>query len=109
LASTEQMQPPARARGPSTPIAHRAHHAGLVHEERVDGGEVEGDDLFARRARIGDEGAVSLGSALIAEEDLGLLVAHEERRRRADLRRDAAEDRALGDGEQPRARAREML
>ena len=89
-------------------VAHGADQACLVDEERVDGGEVEVDDLFAGRARVGDEGAVGLGAALVAEEDLGPLVADEEGRGGAELRRDAAEHRPLADREEPRARAREL-
>ena len=89
-------------------IAHRAHHALFVEEQRIDGGEIDADRVLARRARIGHQRAVRLRAALIAEEDLRLLVADEERGGGADLRRDAAEHGALADRQEARARPREL-
>ena len=77
-----------RDRAPGAPARARRAAAGRRRRDRR-------DDLVARRARVGHERAVRLRAALIAEEDLGPLVAHEERRGGADLRRDRREDRAL--------------
>ncbi len=56
----------------------------------------------------GSERTMGLRAPLIAQKDLRALVAHEKRRGRPDLRRQAREDRSLADGEGPRARPREL-
>ena len=91
-----------RDRAPGAPGPVSSQRSGSTRRE------IDRDDLVARGARIGHERAVRLGAALIAQEHLGLLVAHEERRRCAELGRDAAEHRAFGDREQPRARPGEL-
>ena len=54
------------------------------------------------------ERAVGLGAALVAQEHLRALVAHEERRGRADLRRERREHAALAHRQQARARPGEL-
>ena len=92
------------AHGLAGQVAHRAHVAGFVAEERIDRGQIHGDHFVARCARIGHEGAVRLGAALIAQKDLGLFVTHEEGGRGSQLRRDAAKHRALAHRQEARAR-----
>ena len=89
-------------------VADRRVLARLVHDERVDRAEVEVQDVVARRPGVGRERAMRLRTPLVAKVDLGALVAHEDRRRGADLGRDAAKDRALADREESRARTGEL-
>ena len=89
-------------------VAHGAHLPLLVEQQRVDRAEIDVDDLLAGRARVGRERAVRLRAALIAQEHLGALVAHEERRRGADLRRERRQHAALAHRQQARARPREL-
>ena len=77
-------------------ITHRPHDTVFVENEGIDGGEIDRDDLFTRRTRVGNDRAVGLGATLIAEEHLGLFVAHEEGRCRPELRGDAGENGSLG-------------
>jgi hypothetical protein len=89
-------------------LAHRANDTRLVHDEGIDRGEIDRDHVVARGARVRGERTMRLRTALIAEVDLRLLVAHEDRARGSELWREPAEHGALGHGEQPRARAGEL-
>ena len=108
--SVTPLSPPRRTWETGLPgeIAHRAHLPALVEEERIDRAEIEVHDLVAGGARVGHERAVRLRAALVAQEHLGALVAHEERGGRAELRREPGEDRPLADRQQSRARPREL-
>ncbi len=75
----------------------------LVEQQRVDRAEIDVHDLLARGAGVGRERAMRLGAALIAEEHLGALVAHEERPR---PRRAAAPSRRARSARPPRGPAR---
>jgi hypothetical protein len=94
--------------GTTREIADRPHLAVLVLHQRVDGSEVDVHDLLARRSRVRGEGAVRLGAPLIAQENLGSLIAHEDRPRGAELRGDGREDAPLADRQGPRARTGEL-
>ena len=65
----------------------RTHPPTVVEEQWVDGAEVHVDHFFARRTSIGRKGPVGLGAALVAEEHLRALVAHEDGSRSPDLGR----------------------
>ena len=89
-------------------VAHGPHLPALVEQERVDAAEIEVHHFVAWGAGVGEERAVRLRTTLVAEKDLGALVAREERRRRAQLGGEPGEDGAIAYRKQPGARPGEL-
>lgn len=92
----------------SREIADGADLPRLVEQERIDRPEIDRDGVVARRALVGEERAVGLRAALVAQVALGLLVGQEDTGLCAEERSHAREDRALGDVEETRAGAGEL-
>jgi hypothetical protein len=94
--------------GLATQLSRGSHLTVLVHDQRIDGRQVDGQHLFARCAGIGHQRAVCLRTALIAQEHLGLVVTDEHRRGGANLVGDTAEHRTLAYRQQASAGPREL-
>ena len=65
--------------GLSSQLSRGSDAAVLVHDEWIDGVEVEGDDFVTGRAWVGGKRAMCLAPPLVAQECLGLVVADEKR------------------------------